>query len=108
MIFVTPMIFRPNARIIKLPAQLISAIALVDKIGAKNCANSTIPPWNTSTNTAESKTPMPSVADSIMEEIKSSRDLVSSISLSPLRPAFNEPTMVMAPIQNNRHAVINP
>ena len=43
-----------------------------------------------------------------MAEIRSSRDLVSSISLSPEMPALREPTMVMLPTQNSREAVTNP
>ena len=71
---------RLMATIMTEPQQVSSAMAASDRTGARTCASRTIAPWKTRTNPAEHRTPMPSVTDSMQEEMQSSSDLVNSSS----------------------------
>lgn len=78
--FVIPTRFNPSANMTREPEQTISATTASVKNGATNCAKSTIPPWNNSTNDADSITPMPSEEANTIDDMKSSTDFVNSIS----------------------------
>ena len=107
-IFDIPSIFKASPTINKLPTALISDITAVVNTPDNKFAPNVITPWYKKTVIAENITPIPNVEVKIIDDIKSNIDLANKVSWFPFNPLSKDPTIAIAPTQNNKLEDINP